>query len=813
MEAIKKEYELILSDDYKLSHIGLLIKIYEIFLENNEEYFYNCLSCHKDLFGIDNEGNLDRLFINLMNKNIEKFINSIPEFNNLYGNHFNLNKLNNFIINNIIKSNKYELFFSQNLKIHTNIFSDFDDSLLMLNFSENNINASKYIMNKIKELFCQKDDNHFFIGFLNHSIKNQYTFDTILKIISNKNDKNFVEENKIVIFESLNEYCIKNEYYYVDNLLQFLNNYLPMEEIQNRIFNYELIMKANIVNNNSKNEGESNNNQDDEEERENEEDKYLLLNCLNNFKKNYETIAVLLNYCPSNRNYLYIFPFLYDIDIFWACEYIKYLDYFSKSKNRDIINLLNKNFYNISIFLESLRKQYNYISSLPKKVQSLFNYYISINILQITPKDLLMKDFYDFDNEELNIVINQREELLKRYYSKIDKKPNFNIGKSELDLFMIFALYEIKGTSLIPISKYLPEFYLKIENYCKIFKSLKIPEICLKDSFDVRYIDYLINNIKNQKLKILKKIEIYPNLIFIIQKEYGNIFDISESNEDIYYQQLIYNLIENTNIYSFSDDEKRTDDYYLDLNEFRKGYYDIRHNDDNLLNVNINFIQETIFSLKDFSRSSAAIIQKCSKDFDSCNLKEKEKEKIFYNYSQYLSIIKNICSYFISQSRNPFENQDKNSKNNNSNFSNYDLFILKEFLFQNESDKIAALKNSININPIKYFIIAKIEKFELNEIKHFELAINWIDDYLKLNSISKMFNDISQISLVNYFSYLYIWCDIIMNWLRKIEDIIIFSRYLKEKYLFFNIRLKIIRMKKMQNKNLLNLYIYIVPQL
>ena len=138
---------------------------------------------------------------------------------------------------------------------------------------------------------------------------------------------------------------------------------------------------------------------------------------------------------------------------------------------------------------------------------------------------------------------------------------------------------------------------------------------------------------------------------------------------------------------------------------------------------------------------------------------------------------------------------------------------MKEFLFQNESDKIAALKNSININPIKYFIIAKIEKFELNEIKHFELAINWIDDYLKLNSISKMFNDISQISLVNYFSYLYIWCDIIMNWLRKIEDIIIFSRYLKEKYLFFNIRLKIIRMKKMQNKNLLNLYIYIVPQL
>ena len=113
------------------------------------------------------------------------------------------------------------------------------------------------------------------------------------------------------------------------------------------------------------------------------------MNCLNNFKKNYESIAVLFNYCPFERNYLYAFPFLYDIDIVWASEYIKYLEYFSKSKNRDIINSLNKKFYNISIFLESLRKQYNYISSFPKKVQSLFNYYISINILQITPKDLL----------------------------------------------------------------------------------------------------------------------------------------------------------------------------------------------------------------------------------------------------------------------------------------------------------------------------------------------------------------------------------------------------------------------------------------
>jgi len=747
-ESIKKQYELFLKINNKTNYIHLYIKSIGIFFENNEEYFYNCLSCNINLFKGKNKDKLDALFRNLMNKNVEKFINCIPELNNLFGNNLNLKNVKNSIINNIIKSKKYELFFNQNIKNHTNIFSDFYDSLHILNFSENNNNASKYIMNKIKELFCQNDDNQLFIGFLRNSIINQYVFDTTLKIISKKNDKNFVDANKSIIFESLNEYCIKNAHYYVDNLLTFLKDYLSLEEIKNRIFTYDFSEKANFANTNQKKESESNNAQD-------EENKYLLLNCLNNFKKNYETIAVLLNYYPSDRIYLYIFPFLYDIniDILLVYEYSKYMDYFSKSKNRDIIKSLNKNFYNISIFLESLRNQYNYISSLPKKVQNLFNYYISINILQIIPRDLLCTDFYNFDNEEMNKVINQREELLKRCDLKKIRKSKFKDRISELDLFMIFALYEIKGTPLVPIRKYLPEFYLKVENYCKIFKSLNIPEICLKDSFDVRFIDnYLINNLKNQKVKILKKIEKFSNLIFIIQKEYGNIFDISESNEDIYYQQLIYNLIENTNICSFIDDEKKVNDYYKDLDKFRIGFN--LYFDSLILNMEKNFIQETIFSLKDFTRSSSLII------------KQSSYYELYNNYSQYLNIIKSICSYFINQSSNTFENKDKNSENN-LNFSNYDIFILKEVLFQNENDKIAALKSTINIKQIKYFIIEYI-KNNTHSLKYIDLAINWLDDYLKLNHISKMFNDLSQISLVNYFNYLSLCCEIIINWLRTI---------------------------------------------
>ena len=119
-----------------------------------------------------------------------------------------------------------------------------------------------------------------------------------------------------------------------------------------------------------------------------------------------------------------------------------------------------------------------------------------------------------------------------------------------------------------------------------------------------------------------------------------------------------------------------------------------------------------------------------------------------------------------------------------------ELKILKEVLFQNDIDKIAALKNSIDINQIKFFILEQVKKYELNKIQYFDLALNWLDDYLKLNSTSKMFNDVSQISLGNYFSYLNMCCEVIMDWLRKMEDIIDFSSFLNRNFYDIQIRFK-----------------------
>jgi len=233
--SIQKEYELFFNDKLKINYLNLYIEIFVLFFENNEEYFFEYLNFTKVLYDNPNKKYIfDNIFRNLMNINIEKFINYIPKFNNFFRD--NIRKLKNSIIKNIIKSRKYELFLSQNIQNSINIFNNFDDSILILNFSENDKNATEYIIDKIKELFQENDENQLFIGFLKHSIINQYAFDTTLKIISTKNNKNFVITNKSRIFESINEYCIKNAYYFVDNLLKFLKNYLPLKEIQSQIF-------------------------------------------------------------------------------------------------------------------------------------------------------------------------------------------------------------------------------------------------------------------------------------------------------------------------------------------------------------------------------------------------------------------------------------------------------------------------------------------------------------------------------------------------------------------------------------------------
>ena len=67
---------------------------------------------------------------------------------------------------------------------------------------------------------------------------------------------------------------------------------------------------------------------------------------------------------------------------------------------------------------------------------------------------------------------------------------------------------------------------MKIEKYCKTYKKLTIPEICLKQSFDIRFHDVFINSLKNYRKELIKYFCGCYNIIFIIEKEYGNIFEM-----------------------------------------------------------------------------------------------------------------------------------------------------------------------------------------------------------------------------------------------------------------------------------------------
>ena len=325
-------------------------------------------------------------------------------------------------------------------------------------------------------------------------------------------------------------------------------------------------------------------------------------------------------------------------------------------------------------------------------------------------------------------------------------------------MFSIFALYEIKGIPIIPIKKYIPGFYAKIENYIKKFKSFKIEDVCLKSSFDVKFHEYLTNNIKNNTLQVITDLKNYYNTIFIIEKEYKDISYI-QNKKEIYLQKAIYNLICNGGISPFYDNDRKTDEFLsiLKRNEV---------SDDNECQMNSScFIKECIFSLKNFNRSSSSIIQILTQnDYDS-------KGWLCY-YIKYLKIIKNICGYIMSNSTNPTE--IKNKKNNDFTINKSDIFALQDILFIDKINVFDSLKNSIDISQIKYYIIEGWKKSNANKNIFYDMAINWLDHYLKQKDITMKIIELSKMNFFNYFNYVYLYCGILISWLNKVEDMLVY---------------------------------------
>jgi hypothetical protein len=377
--------------------------------------------------------------------------------------------------------------------------------------------------------------------------------------------------------------------------------------------------------------------------------------------------------------------------------------------------------------------------------------------LEITPP-ILFKKLIDNSNFELT-------NILKKIASRISCDINKHYI-DEIHLCILFALYEIKGTPLIPIQKYMPEFYMKIENYCKTFKKLKIPEICLKQSLDIKFHDAFINSLKNNRKELIQYFYDCYNIIFIIEKEYGNIFEIE--GQTLYLQKAIYNLINNNNISSFVDDNlKSYNKKSSNVNDYdNDNYYGQNESDTKFSDQCI-----TIFSLKDFTRSSSIHIQKSFSEEKYGRVSD-ILSNILRDYINYLHLISSICNCIILNSKSNLEKNIKDKGNKNSKIIvKSDIFILKDLLFQNDINRLKALKNGIKIDQIKYYILNGIKQYKSDETaESINVWEKWLDFYLKQSHITQIIND-NNMTFIKYITCLNVYCVSIINWLNKLKTI------------------------------------------
>ena len=307
----------------------------------------------------------------------------------------------------------------------------------------------------------------------------------------------------------------------------------------------------------------------------------------------------------------------------------------------------------------------------------------------------------------------------------------------EPELFIILTFYEIKGTPIITIKKYFPNFYSKIYNYYQQFKKINIYQLCLKQSRDIKFIEDFQNLLKNNSL-----IHNYNNFSFIIEREYK----LNITNKDSVEINL-FNLIENDDIKPFYDTGK-VDIFFEELNK------------NDFMKIN-KFYKEFIFSLIDFNRTSSIIIEKCQKKNNS------KYGEIYYEYLNYLRIVKSI-----------YKNANINdSKNENL----YEINILNESLSKYSKNKLNSMRNSININEITFLILKGAKDLKMDKNVFFITLNNSVNDTIN-KKIDKENILKEEISLLSFFKYLNLVCDILINWLDKFEEIDKIQDIINDKY-------------------------------
>ena len=711
-----------------------------ILLEKDSKSFLDYIKFLINNFGYKYEDekkieiDIYRLILLLMQKNLEEAIKIYqnlltlinPNKEEINNGHSIINNIKREIVKYLFNKSKYNTVIELNLLEETNILSGLESSLYFLNDIKDK-DASLFFMNKIKELKLVDNNIELFKSFINIPIDNKFVFDTLLMSFNDNEKKALFNNNKDAFEISLFKYSAINGYYYITKIIDFMSKYISKDEIQNIIIcNFN--NKEQNINNNSDEKEEilpkdvylfDDKDKDKIKELISYRDKYLFFYSIFNRKTlNYETIASLFEYCPNIDLILYLFPsFKTNLKEIFSFKVTRYISYFSIKKNKEKIQQLSNNFYNLSLFLESMLSNVEIINSYNTMEKKLFNYYIQIFIFEITPEKLQKYVGYDSENN------NELEG---------NKMNAFN----SLELLIILAFYEIKGTPVISIKNYFPNLFSNIYDYYQKFKEINIYHLCLRQSCDNKFLEYFKNLIKSNEDEYMKRIKNHPwinNFSIIMEQDSSYALDI-----DVPIENYIIDLVENDGISPFYESNK-IDEFYsnLEINS-------------NSLFENKNIYKEFVYSLLDFNKTSSIIIQKCQ------NKNDNKYGRVFYEYINYLKIIKSIYNHI---NLNKYENKNL-----------FEINILNEDLSEKGKNKLNSLKNSIKIKQIQLYIINTYESLNMGNNVFFISLKNWINVDINKNEIKSLENN-SCINFLSYFNYLNLICLAILNWFEKLEQI------------------------------------------
>ena len=710
---INKEFEIIFEllklykpkDEKEENVIGFdyyLKKVLKYSIENGAD---NCMKFFEHILNIFNFKN--DMIHSICNYIILKVLINDIKNNRVYLSFFlSFMKENNFLVNYYLKDTEFNnktnifnkiLLQSQN-KIDTISFKK--NILKIIHQINNNKDMSTYLLVQLRRVNIFQKEEDLLLFILENGVNNKFLFDYLFNFLDSERKKALFYMNKVIIIKSLFLYGQNNDYYFLQKLLEFIENYLTKQEIREIIYplkgiEEDIKASVNYLGENIDDFFTS-------------RDKNLFIYCLTKKrKKNYEVIALLFNYCPKTFAIFELCPFLKEInnknnlDEFYK-ECFDYMNHFKKEEN--LISTISKDFYDFSLFLKTLFETYYTLKDSEKYI---FLYYIQIFILEIVPKELLYF-FKLFDTDNMNKDFPNYEAWFIDQIKK-SQKPKFI---TEKNIFIILSLYELKRLPLLPIKQYLPEFSAKIEEFVQKYKKLNIPIICLKRPFDINCLDKINDIINNKTEKLLENIyKKNPmfNLIFIIEKEKNLISNINTNN---YLGKILFNLLNDTD--DKLQPEKIDDENFLNALRCELGT-ESDNNERNLLNntrfdTKINFfgekyidesgysdniIKNCFFTLKDFDHYASILIENC---WNNVNVINYDFLGIFRNYLRILFTLSNTILSLSTKG------------NNNEYIPN--INILNHSFFAPFTKKLKIISTKININHISHIILKYFNKKE-----------------------------------------------------------------------------------------------------